>query len=191
MRTEKHQLRTLIRAQLRSLSVNEIEDRSHQICAHLKVEILGILKEGDGIALFGGLQGEPDLVPLLPWMAKKGLRSYFFGMCENELVPCEIKDSCKLKRGRMGVWEPPSLQHRLEDVGQLSVVLTPGLAFDPKNGARLGRGAGFYDRFFSNPRLTALRVGVAFECQMRDDIPTEPHDIRIDSCVTERGFRKI
>lgn len=191
MHTEKHQLRTLIRAQLRSLSVNEIEERSRQICEHLKVEILGNLEEGDGIALFGGLKGEPDLLPLLPWMAKQGLQSYFFGMDENELVPCEIKDSCELKRGMMGVWEPLSLQHRLDDMRQLSVVLTPGLAFDPKNGARLGRGAGFYDRFFSNPKLTALRVGVAFECQMRDDIPTEPHDIRIDSCVTECGFRKI
>ncbi len=124
-------------------------------------------------------------------MSARGLRAYFFGCQEKELVPCEINDLSELKLGYMGIWEPASLERRLNDLSQLSVVLTPGLAFHPGNGSRLGRGAGFYDRFFSNPRLSAIRVGVAFDCQMRDDVPTEPHDICVNSWVTESGFREL
>jgi 5-formyltetrahydrofolate cyclo-ligase len=191
MHTEKQVLRSIVRAQLRSLSSEEIEKGSVRICEHLKTEVLGCLREGEGVALFGGLKSEPDLITLVTWMSDRGVRSFFFGIENNEMVPCEIKGPSDLKRGPMGVWEPASLMHRLRDLSRLSVVLTPGLAFDSQTGSRLGRGAGFYDRFFSTPGLSAKRIGIAFDCQIRDDIPTESHDARIDSLITESGFRKV
>jgi 5-formyltetrahydrofolate cyclo-ligase len=67
------------------------------------------------------------------------------------------------------------------------VVLVPLLAFD-RSGARLGYGAGFYDR-----TLAALRrqraiqaVGIAFADQELDKVPCDAHDQGLDWIVTER-----
>ena len=64
-----------------------------------------------------------------------------------------------------------------------ALLLCPGLAFD-KNGARLGRGAGCYDRFLSSHRSHFSSVaGVCFEKQIFDEIPADPHDERCDFTV--------
>ncbi|MCH7960658.1 MAG: 5-formyltetrahydrofolate cyclo-ligase [Candidatus Hydrogenedentes bacterium] len=67
-------------------------------------------------------------------------------------------------------------------------VIVPGLAFT-KNGQRLGRGLGCFDRFLAGH--TGTRIGFAFECQIADALPTEPHDIPMDIVITESGiYRK-
>ena len=64
-----------------------------------------------------------------------------------------------------------------------ALILCPGLAFD-KNGARLGRGAGCYDRFLSSHRSHFSAVaGVCFERQIFDEIPVDSHDERCDFTV--------
>lgn len=61
--------------------------------------------------------------------------------------------------------------------------LIPGLGFDRRL-RRLGRGAGFYDRFLVGSTFT--KVGVGFSEQVEDEIPSEPHDIGLDALVTDR-----
>lgn len=68
-------------------------------------------------------------------------------------------------------------------LGQIGAILVPGLAFT-ESGHRLGRGAGFYDRFLDSVPA-ALRVGIAFELQIKSQIPTEPHDATVDIILTE------
>lgn len=63
-----------------------------------------------------------------------------------------------------------------------AAVLTPGLAFS-RNCGRIGYGAGYFDRFLANHVGTT--IGLAFECQIRDDVPSEPHDVPLDIVVTE------
>jgi 5,10-methenyltetrahydrofolate synthetase len=68
---------------------------------------------------------------------------------------------------------------------EIAVVLVPGLAFT-RDGVRLGRGAGFYDRFLSRiPH--ALRLGVAFEEQLADGLPTDSWDLPLDALLTDGG----
>ena len=65
----------------------------------------------------------------------------------------------------------------------LDVVLVPGMAFDG-DGNRLGRGRGYYDRFLntlSNPRPKL--IGVCFDFQKTDVVPTEPTDVKVDVVV--------
>lgn len=66
---------------------------------------------------------------------------------------------------------------------QISAVLVPGLGFT-RDCERLGRGAGFYDRFLKEVPH-ALRVGVAFDLQIVDDLPCEDHDLPVDMILTE------
>ena len=63
------------------------------------------------------------------------------------------------------------------------VLLIPGLGFGTK-GERLGRGKGFYDRYLESHPV--IKIGVAFEVQMENDIPTEAHDIKMDFVVTDQ-----
>ena len=63
--------------------------------------------------------------------------------------------------------------------------LVPGVAFDRK-GRRLGRGAGFYDRFLGAEGVGAFRCAVAFACQIMETVPTDAHDLPVDCVVTER-----
>jgi 5-formyltetrahydrofolate cyclo-ligase len=60
--------------------------------------------------------------------------------------------------------------------------LVPGVGFD-LNGARLGRGKGFYDRYLET--RTVLKIGVAWSEQLVKKIPIEQHDAHMDFIITE------
>jgi 5-formyltetrahydrofolate cyclo-ligase len=64
-------------------------------------------------------------------------------------------------------------------------VLVPGVAFDDR-GHRLGYGGGFYDRLLPLVPPTVARVAGAFEMQVVERVPTAPHDVGVDTIVTER-----
>jgi 5-formyltetrahydrofolate cyclo-ligase len=79
--------------------------------------------------------------------------------------------------------------------GQIDLIVVPALAFS-RRGARLGRGAGFYDRFLLRARDRAcggqralpLAVGLAFDEQVLDDLPMFDHDQPIDILVSDKGL---
>jgi 5-formyltetrahydrofolate cyclo-ligase len=90
--------------------------------------------------------------------------------------------------GRYGVPAPPEA-FRAEPLASDALVLVPGVAFD-EQGHRLGRGGGYYDRVLSGAG-GATPVGVAFDCQIVEEVPVEPHDRRVAGLLTESGFRRI
>ena len=61
-------------------------------------------------------------------------------------------------------------------------MVVPGLAFDQQH-HRLGRGAGYYDRFLSTLPETAATVGLAFDFQLTESLPTQAHDIRLQQII--------
>lgn len=67
----------------------------------------------------------------------------------------------------------------------IACAIVPGLGFT-RGGARIGYGAGYYDRWLSAHPQTG-KIGVAFECQIVTTLPQEPHDILMDRLVTECG----
>lgn len=71
----------------------------------------------------------------------------------------------------------------------LDVVFVPGIQFG-RDGSRLGSGRGYFDRFLAE-HPTPLRVGLAFEAQLVDAVPTEPHDQGMDVIVTEAGRVRV
>src|SRR5262245_13024808 len=74
--------------------------------------------------------------------------------------------------------EPPP------DPTVIDVVIVPGTAFTPA-GDRLGQGGGWYDGFLARVRPDCLTIGVAFSPQIVDELPVEPHDVRLDHVVTD------
>lgn len=136
------------------------------------------------VALFGGLRNEPDLVSaFLPWLRERGWRTVFFAVEGTQLIPIEVQSVADLKRGPLGVWEPAG--GTPVTLADLDVILVPGLAFALRDGVRLGRGGGYYDRLLANPEIRARLVGVAFHIQLLPDLPCEEHDVRVPDLVTE------
>ncbi|USN98531.1 MAG: 5-formyltetrahydrofolate cyclo-ligase [Phycisphaeraceae bacterium] len=89
--------------------------------------------------------------------------------------------------GPHGVRQPAPDGKRL-DPASLGFVLVPGLAF-AADGARLGRGGGYYDRFLAGlPGVT--RVGVCWSGQILGEIPVAPHDVRVHRLLTEQGLQE-
>lgn len=74
------------------------------------------------------------------------------------------------------------------DPSEINAILLPGSVFD-KRGGRFGYGGGFYDRFVSNIP-SATRIGLAFDLQVVDQIPLQPHDELLDFVVTETSSFK-
>jgi 5-formyltetrahydrofolate cyclo-ligase len=67
---------------------------------------------------------------------------------------------------------------------ELDLVMVPGTAFDLRGG-RMGQGKGYYDRLLSTARPNAPLVGMAFDCQIFDEIPVASHDVFMDLVLTE------
>ena len=179
----KPDLRRSMRALLAALPPHALAEGSASLLSQLTSDA-SWCPAGAAVALFGGIHGEPDLLPLIPWMAARGARPVFFGMKAGELVPCLIHDAAQqLARGPFGVWVPREAECERIDAGALAVILTPGLAFSQVDKQRLGRGQGFYDKLFARPGVTARRIGIGFACQLVEHLPCEPHDVPLDAVV--------
>jgi 5-formyltetrahydrofolate cyclo-ligase len=81
-----------------------------------------------------------------------------------------------------GRWVPTRSE---EPVPEPSVVLIPARAFD-REGYRLGRGKGCYDRSFDVVAALGATVGVIYHVQLASGVPREPHDRAVDLVVTDR-----
>ena len=136
------------------------------------------------VLLFAPLPGEPDVTALF------NARSHAPRVAGDrlEVVATHAPPGGDgWRRGAYGIWEPlgPAIDPRTIDLA-----LVPGLAFAP-DGRRLGRGGGYYDRLLPTLRGDCLKVGVAFDEQILDDLPTEPHDALLEIVVTpSRTFRR-
>ena len=85
--------------------------------------------------------------------------------------------------GRHSIMEPFTSCPEI-DMNQLDLVIVPGVAFD-RNGGRLGRGGGYYDRVLK--KLNAIFCGVCFREQVVNQTPQELHDVKMDLTMTPDG----
>lgn len=91
-----------------------------------------------------------------------------------------------LRPGAYGLREPDPARCPEVEPGRVDVALVPGLAWD-RAGRRLGRGAGYYDRLFADPRWRAPRCGLFFAAQELPAVPADPWDVPLDVVVTEES----
>ena len=96
-------------------------------------------------------------------------------------------EGAQLVTHRFGFREP-GLSSVPVDLGDVDVVLVPGTVFD-REGRRIGKGAGMYDRLLSELPVGVTTVGVTIESLVVDRLPSEVHDRRVDWLATERGVR--
>jgi 5-formyltetrahydrofolate cyclo-ligase len=95
-------------------------------------------------------------------------------------------DTGRLAPGRFGLLEPVGPRLGATAIGAADVVVVPAVAV-ARDGVRLGRGGGYYDRALRHARPGAVLVAVVFDDEFLDELPVEPHDHRVDAVVTPSG----
>lgn len=95
----------------------------------------------------------------------------------------EIRDLSEVEPGYMGIPEPLPSDERLRDIGIADLVIVPGVGFD-RSCNRLGYGKGFYDRLLTGREGKAV-IGLAYAEQLLEALPSEPHDVRMDTIITD------
>jgi 5-formyltetrahydrofolate cyclo-ligase len=126
----------------------------------------------------------------LPAALARGKRIVVPYCATGELGLFRLESLAELAVGTYGIQEPradlrdlPGKRVRPEE---MDLLMVPGVAFD-RQGARLGHGLGYYDRLLRQARPDATLVGLAFECQLFEHVPTQPHDIFMDKVITEKA----
>lgn len=141
--------------------------------------------DAPSVGLFAAHDGEPDLRPLVERLWARG---------RVVALPVVADDDAD-RSMHFHVWPP----HRELDVGRYGIAVPVGgdriepstllvsfTAFD-RRGNRMGRGAGYFDRYLS--RYSGAVVGVGFEAQRVDRVPMQPHDVALPAIVTDLGVR--
>ena len=177
----KQTLRKYYTEQRRSLSSEEREQFSLKICGAIRT--LEAYRNAEYVAGFCALGAEPDLSSLFP---EKRFFLPRFNAEKKVYEMVAIHDWTRdLTTGHYKIMEP---RQELEaaDIAWCNenlLYLVPAVACD-RNGVRLGRGGGYYDRLLENSAMP--KVGVIFSCQFADSLPcAEEHDVRLDAVVTE------
>lgn len=108
-----------------------------------------------------------------------------------EIVFYEAFGEGSFESGSFSILEPKKGMSRVE-IAKIDVVLVPATAYD-RDGTRLGRGKGFYDRCFSEGRngKKPLLIGVVPSENLLSRLPRDPWDLRVSAIVTEQEFLEV
>lgn len=185
----KSQLRYQSQSQLKQLTPEQIIKASQAVSQHLLT--LNNYALTRHIACFAATITEPSLQNFMNQAYQDGKSLYLPVVgTKNTMHFSQTELNQSLSANRFGILEPEN-KARPVDATLFDWVLVPLLGFDAA-GNRLGHGAGFYDRFFAdNPACQAKRIGVAFECQRIDHIPSNTWDVPLEAIVTEKDVYSI
>jgi len=180
---EKKQLRKLLRSQRRSLSPAEVTAKGRLIAERLRP--FPPFQQTRTLVLYSANENEVQTETIWQEAAAQGKAVYYPRITADRanLEFVRRYPGERLIPGTFGILIP-SGEDLLSGLRKTDVVLTPGVGFD-RQGHRLGRGKGYYDRAFQGVLSEGLRVALAYEFQIIAYIPAVAHDERVQYIVTE------
>lgn len=142
------------------------------------------LPPGAFVALYAAKGSEVATDAIAATARARGLRVVYPRVVDGARRLCfsEVTEA-ELVPGHFGLREPAPGAPTV-DLGSIAAFIVPGVAFD-RSGGRLGWGRGYYDATLAAAAPSALRIGVAFECQLTDEVPRDPHDEHLHHVITE------
>ncbi len=182
--TRKEELRDSIRERLRALQFEEIAWKSYQLCNAILNH--RAWQEARIVALFASLPTEPVVEFLWDSIRQDRKKACYPKVNGENLSLISVNDPSELVASRWQLREPVMREPNLQSLEKIDLILVPGLAFS-RNGERMGRGGGYYDRLLARESLHARKIGVCFDMQVLRDLPLESHDILMDEIATESG----
>jgi 5-formyltetrahydrofolate cyclo-ligase len=180
---EKKQLRQQLQAGLRELSAEQRSRKSKQACANLASTPQ--FRDVAVVMMYLPLPYEVDISPaiLQAWQLGKTVVVPKISWTQRHMMPVEITSlETDFSTEVNGIKNP--VTGRPIPPEEIGLVVTPGLGFD-RAGRRLGRGGAYYDKFFDNAKLGAVRCAVAFQQQIVNSIPVTEQDRSVNMLVTD------
>lgn len=178
----KDDLRTQLLPRLIATTSAERVASSQQLCASLLDH--PVVAQAPALALYAAYQWELDLSAVAEAVLVCGTRLAFPRWTRQGYHMVVIASLDDLVPGKHGIREPRKSLPFLDDLREFTWVV-PGLAFSP-GGARLGRGAGDYDRLLA--RAPGPRIGVCRDWQLHDELPQGPFDILMTHVATDKRW---
>lgn len=172
--SRKSELRRAIRADIRQLSAEERTEAARKIVAAIECDPHFVAAQT--VAAFLPLGDEPPLREAVErWAHSKRV---VVPKVEGEVMNFYEFRAEDVASGSFGIDEPQATVCCPAE--QIEVMVVPAVGFT-RQGARMGRGRGYYDRYLAHSAI--YKIGVCFACQVVDDLPTEPHDVAMDCVV--------
>lgn len=174
-RADKQDLREELLQERRTLKQEDIDAARAAIRAT-------VLEQCDAVgwhsvAAYSPLRTEPGSLELLDAFVRRGVRV---------LVPATLPD-----RDLDWVALPGDVPLGRDAISKVDAVLVPALAV-ARDGTRLGRGGGSYDRVLARVDPAILTVAAVYDAELLDSVPAEPHDRAVRTVVTPgRGVTRI
>ncbi len=175
---QKENLRAKIKDEKNSFSSEELKAKSELIIAQLETYLL--FKNAKTVMLYWSLADEVHTHKLIKELLNTK-RLLLPAIVDDEIIPVEMTEIDQLQEGKFHILEPKNNAF----IGKIDIIVVPGVAFD-KNGNRLGRGRGFYDRFLCKNRTHT--VGLCFDFQLIEKVPIEANDIFVDKIISENNW---
>ena len=181
---EKSRMRELLSQKRRMLTVEMVRESSDQVVA--LIEQLPAFQAAQTVLIYYPTRNEIDVLSLIK--KYKRTKTFLFPVVKGRSMDaCPYEGNEKMHRGKYNIPEPTTAPY----AGKIDLTIVPGLAFDAK-GNRLGRGGGYYDRFISATKSQSLLVGVGYDFQMVDSVPTNLFDKHMNYVVSPaKGIIKI
>ncbi|MBQ3890016.1 MAG: 5-formyltetrahydrofolate cyclo-ligase [Lachnospiraceae bacterium] len=151
-----------------------------------------LYRSAECILIYSDFHGEVGTFSLIEAALLDNKKVYLPKVCENFLEArmefYRIYSTQELIDGFMGIKEPIGSLDRVFSLDEINlkktVVFVPGVAFS-KDNYRLGYGKGYYDNYLKD-KEEMLKIGLCFSMQIKETIPNEEHDIKMNYVITEK-----
>ena len=183
IREQKREARAEARARLAGCTPEDTARWGEAMFEYLRV--LPVWNTARTVMCFVSTPSEPDTRPLLQAALRQGRALCLPRQCEaGRMEAHRVAALFALRPGPNGILEPPCTLP-VVDPAAIDLIVAPCLAAAP-DGARLGHGGGFYDRFFA--RSGAARVVFCPSAAVFPRLPADEFDLPADLVITERGI---
>jgi 5-formyltetrahydrofolate cyclo-ligase len=183
MNADKPLLRRIARARRSGLSPEACASAAAAVAT--RVLAMPEVAAAHGVLAYAATREELDPRVLVDALEAGGARIAYPRVCGPGEITLHWSNRDELEPGYKGILEPPATA-AIADVADVDLVLVPGVAFDAACN-RLGMGGGFYDRLLPRLDPSAIAIGLAFDEQIVDEVPSETHDMAPDAVVTPSG----
>lgn len=182
--TDKKQWRRKLAQQRSEVSVQQQVTEAAALGDHVTTTLREL---GAGtVCCYVPFGSEPGSIGLLDTLRQAGTR-VLLPLIPDEPGPldwAEYEGSSSLAPGPFqGVLEPTARRLGAAAIAQAGWVLVPALAAD-RQGVRLGRGAGYYDRSLTHAAAGTELTAVIRDTELVPELPAQAHDIRMTSVLT-------
>ena len=184
---EKKLLRKEMRARRKSLTEIERENFSNEIVKKFLAQ--EIYQNAKIVMAYVSMAEEVQLQKIfVDAFNRKKILAIPLIIGKGEMQAVEVPNFDALEIGDFGILTVRADLRKIIAPEKLNCIIVPGAAFD-SNFNRLGLGGGYYDKFLTRA-VNAKKIALAYDFQIVDAVPTEPHDFKVDMIISEKRILK-